>query len=54
MKKIINGKEYDFIEGDCENCAFQLNPGCSAPIDLDECVFENDKNVWKEVINENP
>ena len=49
MKKVINGKEYEFIEGDCENCSFQLHPGCGAPLELDECILLDDKNIWKEV-----
>lgn len=52
MRKTINGKIYEFIEGDCENCAFQLHPGCAAQLDLDECVYENDKNIWKEVTDD--
>lgn len=52
MKKVINGKEYEFIEGDCEDCVFQLHPGCGSPIELDECIYLNDKNIWKEVKGE--
>lgn len=50
MKKTINGKEYEFIEVDCEDCAFQLHPGCGEPeTNCDEFDSEAISYCWKEV-----
>lgn len=49
MKKTIRGKKYEFIEGDCEDCVFQMHPGCGSPLELDECVNLDESKVWKEV-----